>query len=531
MATLTLTNSYEDDWPPDVFAGGAITTRSATVMTYISAQGYTITLRGNGLTYDDDGMPASGTVTRVVVTGPSGTYSTFTGVSADFGMAGMKIFGFDRDNGDHDGPDPFNFFLNLMRGNDLVNGSAFDDDIRSGMGNDSINGGAGGDYIGDEQGNDSMDGGADFDSLSYDEANWRPDAFRGVNLDAATGIAIDCFGFTDHFSNFERFKDSVFSDTLLGSAADEQFVINRGNDVVDGREGWDVLDYSQTVRWGAHRGVNVNLDTGLALDSWKNTDLISNIEEVRGSAFNDTLTGSARDEEFQGRSGVDAINGGGGFDHLAFWDSGENGVGHGVVINTTRAANIRDDGYGNVETALGIESFGGTRFADSFLGGAESNRFNGDDGNDTLNGGGGEDFLDGGWGSDSIAGGVGGDHLSGGGDNDTLTGNAGADDFNFNWNLADSGVDTISDMQVGLDEIWIGSWWGGLSGEFLAANQFRSGAGVTTANSANQRVIYNTTTGDLYFDADGNGTGFAAVRFATLANHAAITSDDFHIFL
>ena len=120
--------------------------------------------------------------------------------------------------------------------------------------------------------------------------------------------------------------------------------------------------------------------------------------------------------------------------------------------------------------------------------------------------------------------------MSGGGDNDTMTGNSGEDDFNFNWDLADSGVDTITDFEVGIDEIWVASWWGGLSTEFLVANQFRSGAGVTTANAATQRVIYDTTTGDLYFDADGTGAT-AAVKFATLTNLAALTFGDFHVFL
>ena len=146
MATLTLTNSYGDDWPPDALEGGTITARSGTAMTYTSAMGYTVTLRGTGLVYDDDGMPAAGLVTRVIVRGPAGAYSDFTGVSTDFAQAGMKIFGYDRDNGGFQDPDGFGFFRNLMRGNDVVNGSADYDDLRGGAGNDTVNCGAGDDY-------------------------------------------------------------------------------------------------------------------------------------------------------------------------------------------------------------------------------------------------------------------------------------------------------------------------------------------------------------------------------------------------
>ena len=92
------------------------------------------------------------------------------------------------------------------------------------------------------------------------------------------------------------------------------------------------------------------------------------------------------------------------------------------------------------------------------------------------------------------------------------------------------GVDTFTDFQVGIDEIWVpNTWASGFTGEFLTAAQFRSGAGVTTANTAAQRLIYNTTTGDVFFDVDGNGAT-AAVKLATLQNLAAIQFDDFHLF-
>ena len=531
MATLTLNQSFDGIWPPDAMAGGIITVRQGFRMIYTSDAGFTVTIRGNGLTYDDDGLPSGGTVTGFTIVKDGQTHANLVGASVDFARAGMLLFGFDRSDGDFDDPDPFGFVQNALRGNDLITGSSQDDDIRGGAGNDTINCGAGYDYVDAESGDDVLDGGDDRDTLSFDEANWRWDAYRGVNLDAATGIAIDSWGNTDHFMNFERYRDTIYSDTLKGSDGDEVFEISRGSDVIDGRDGFDSIDYRRVDRWGAHHGVNVNLATGIAIDSWKNTDTISNIEGVRGTIFNDRLTGSARDESFLGGRGVDTINGAGGTDWLEFWNVGDNDVGHGVTINLSLAVNIVDDGFGNVETALGIENIYGSRFDDRITGNAGRNELEGgDDGNDTINGGGGEDFLSGQDGNDILIGGVGNDHMNGGHGNDTLTGNTGEDDFNFGGPLNEQGVDTITDMQVGIDEIWVDSEWGGLSSEFLIANQFRGGAGVTTANSATQRLVYNSTTGDLYFDADGVG-GMAAVRFAVLSNRAAITFDDFHVFL
>jgi Ca2+-binding RTX toxin-like protein len=62
---------------------------------------------------------------------------------------------------------------------------------------------------------------------------------------------------------------------------------------------------------------------------------------------------------------------------------------------------------------------------------------------------------------------------------------------------------------------------GGLNSAF-----FRAG---TSAADANDFVIYNQATGALSYDADGNGAG-AAIQFATISNHIALTASDFFIF-
>ena len=63
----------------------------------------------------------------------------------------------------------------------------------------------------------------------------------------------------------------------------------------------------------------------------------------------------------------------------------------------------------------------------------------------------------------------------------------------------------------------------------LAANfQFQSGAGLTEGLDGNDRIIYNTTTGALYYDPDGDGAA-AAVQFATLGTGLALTAADFFV--
>ena len=112
--------------------------------------------------------------------------------------------------------------------------------------------------------------------------------------------------------------------------------------------------------------------------------------------------------------------------------------------------------------------------------------------------------------------------------NDTLTGAAGADTFLFNTALnAATNVDHITDFAsedtIDLENAVFTAL---TTTGTLAASAFFSAAGATSAHDADDRIVYNTTTGALFYDADGVG-GVAAVQFAVLDNHAALTNADF----
>ena len=57
----------------------------------------------------------------------------------------------------------------------------------------------------------------------------------------------------------------------------------------------------------------------------------------------------------------------------------------------------------------------------------------------------------------------------------------------------------------------------------LAATAFRTGAG---AGDANDRIIYNDTSGALLYDADGTGPT-AAIQFAKVTVGLVLTNADF----
>jgi Ca2+-binding RTX toxin-like protein len=118
-------------------------------------------------------------------------------------------------------------------------------------------------------------------------------------------------------------------------------------------------------------------------------------------------------------------------------------------------------------------------------------------------------------GNDILMSGLGDDTLSGGLGNDILTGGGGADTFVFDSLLnARTNVDTITDFSHADDTIQLlKSIMTGLGalGE-LNANDFKlSGEALDLSD----RIIYNKTTGGLFYDADGSGST-SAVQVALI---------------
>ncbi|MDZ8069775.1 MAG: hypothetical protein RMY64_29905 [Nostoc sp. DedQUE08] len=110
------------------------------------------------------------------------------------------------------------------------------------------------------------------------------------------------------------------------------------------------------------------------------------------------------------------------------------------------------------------------------------------------------------------------------------TGSTGADIFVLN--SPNQGVDRITDFSSVDDTLHVsaaGFGSGLTAGDFVMADQILIGSGAVAKTSAGQRFIYNTSTGALFFDADGNQTGFGTVQIATLSNKPLISSNDIFV--
>ncbi|MDB5764748.1 MAG: hypothetical protein JWQ21_3743, partial [Herminiimonas sp.] len=139
---------------------------------------------------------------------------------------------------------------------------------------------------------------------------------------------------------------------------------------------------------------------------------------------------------------------------------------------------------------------------------------------DILAGSTADDVLSGGGGNDLIFGNAGNDALNGGLGNDLLSGGQGRDTFVFDATGA-ANSDTITGFEAGgngisgIDSIQLGSAFA--AAQFntdgtLKSNNFDANSGGNAA-TINQHVLFDTATGNLYYDADGSGSG-AKVLFA-----------------
>ncbi|TAK90060.1 MAG: type I secretion C-terminal target domain-containing protein, partial [Burkholderiaceae bacterium] len=109
------------------------------------------------------------------------------------------------------------------------------------------------------------------------------------------------------------------ADTLNGGTGNDLLIGGTGNDIIDGGAGIDTVSYEDGTS-----AVVVNLNTGTSSGGGLGTDTISNVENVIGSSFNDTLTGNALSNVLIGGAGNDTLTGGAGADVFQ-WRLGDQG--------------------------------------------------------------------------------------------------------------------------------------------------------------------------------------------------------------
>ena len=288
-------------------------------------------------------------------------------------------------------------------GNNLVNGTAGDDALVGTIGVDMIDGGAGNDTLTGKQGDDFLyggdgddtinggtgadviSGGAGTDTLTYAGNT------AGVTVDLAAGTGIETGSSdVDAISGIENVIGGTGDDSITGNDADNVLTGDAGNDMLSGGGGDDTLyggsgndsltggdgdDLLQggagddiltggagidTVTYdGAASGITANLATGTATDGAGDTDTLSGIENLIGSANNDTFTGNTSANEFtggdgsdrfiigEGGMGMDTVHGGAGggwTDTIQLMNADSSSVGGGWTVQLDTGSVASDDG-------------------------------------------------------------------------------------------------------------------------------------------------------------------------------------------
>ncbi len=204
-------------------------------------------------------------------------------------------------------------------GDDLISGGADADILRGGGGHDRMSGDAGNDILDGEDGDDDLDGG-DGDDVLFGQAG--TDTLKG-------GTGSD---FLSGGSGRDTVKGEDGGDTVAGDA-------DRADDVYDGGDGIDTLDYSALAE-----AVEIDLADGTASGAEIGDDAVSNFEIVRAGANDDEVTGSLADEAIHGNAGDDYLSGGGGTDLV------EGGDGDDIVEGDIDAVADRYDGGSGIDT-------------------------------------------------------------------------------------------------------------------------------------------------------------------------------------
>jgi Ca2+-binding RTX toxin-like protein len=425
--------------------------------------------------------------------------------------------------------------------------------------------------------NDNLIGGTGFDTVDYAASN----AAVGVDLSGLT----DGTGGTaeqDSFNSIEGVIGSAFDDTLTGSIENNRLDGGTGVDDMTGGAGDDTFVVDQTYDATAELA---NEGTDTVISSITHV-LRANIENLvlsgtanlngTGNGLNNAITGNGGVNTLNGLVGQDSMTGLGGEDRyyvdnandvcvealnggidityatlswtlnaevekLYLQGTAADGTGNALsnYIYGTNSAN-RIDGKGGADRLYGYlgndtyvaNSTGDLIYETSAAGGIDTVEASVNftlstnvenltlTGSANMNGTG--NSL-----ANAIAGNSGNNYIYGREGNDTLTGNAGVDQFVFDRAIGPANVDTITDFNVADDFLRLDdAIFAALSTGYLVAAAFRTGA---SAADADDRIIYDSVTGGVFYDSDGTGA-VAQIKFATLSGGLALTAGDVYVF-
>jgi len=415
-----------------------------------------------------------------------------------------------------------------LNGNDILKGGGGTDTLDGGSDNDTLKGGGGADHL---------VGGGGTDTVDYGQSPPSAADGGGVTVSLVGNIARYGDAEGDTFSSIENVTGSPYGDYLLGDSGANVLRGMFGHDTLHGHDGDDRLEGGAGIdiliggsgddimiggtgddRYYVDSPDDVVIESaGEGIDSvYAMVSYVlpsgADIERMMAVLFSDTtaidLTGNSSGNAIFGNNGDNRIDGGGGVDQLI----GRGGNDLYFVDNA--GDSVTEAGSEGVDEVRTSASWTLTAGAD-----VEILRTTDDDGTAAIN-------LTGNVSGNVVRANNGNNVVAGGDGNDELTGLGGQDSFLFDTALdATFNVDAILDFNVADDTILLDR---DIFSSSLGLGNISAGELVIgpAALDANDRIIYDSTSGALPYDSDGVG-GTAAIQFAALGTGLALTNLDF----
>jgi Ca2+-binding RTX toxin-like protein len=294
-----------------------------------------------------------------------------------------------------------------------------------------------------------------------------PDMTLTVDFSGGAGDDVLAGGAGNDTLNGGEGRDALFGedgdDSLSGGAEDDLLVGGAGADTLSGGDGKDRVSYILSPE-----AVAIYLTTGVVNGGHAVGDVLSSIEDVDGSIFDDFIRGADAAGSFFGFSGNDRLEAGSGVQYLHGNDGNDTLTGttagdilsggegddvyivksEGILLYENHLGEIAegsDSGFDWIQGWVSIDLRGMDNYIEkitllsdaesvyandldnTIFGNAQDNSLFGYGGGDSIYAGGGDDHVSGMVGDDSLSGGLGNDTLYGGLGNDTLIGLDGND--------------------------------------------------------------------------------------------------------
>lgn len=412
--------------------------------------------------------------------------------------------------------------LNGAGGDDILLGVEGDDILDGGTGADRMLGGAGNDvfYV-DDAGDYVADYRLDLDTPGSRTPGSGTDEVRtSVSFSLAEADRGDIENLTATSNGGLTLTGNTLSNIVTGNAGNDTLDGGAGSDSLRGGDGDDTYYFDNT----GDRAVEASAEGGYdTVYSSVSTTLAANVERLfltgdatsgKGNDLGNAIFGNDGINVIDGRAGADVMRGGAGNDTYVVDNIGD------------RAFEASASGIDTVKSSV---SFSLSADVENLvLTGGDAINGKGNEADNRLYGNEAINLLVGLSGTDNLSGGAGGDRLYGGTGNDLLTGGEGADLFYFDTPLdASTNYDRILDFNTADDKIVLDQdvFTAFGSTGTLSTSAFHLGA---VAHDADDRIVYDSSAGRLYYDADGDGAG-AQVLFAQMTAGLALSSADFSI--